>query len=252
MIKAVNLIKRFNDTVFQYRKILIIFFNERMVTIMGKNGNIKKALATNNNDNLYRIAELIESVHLNAVCEFDAMTEWDTVHHFDAVKKSGTSKNAYQYDIDKYESLKAERSAYRESLPFVANYKADNTELSKLQTAFVGNKKSARYALVQDCYNAYVESARNMSATRYNLEQAFRTLLLHKNGLCLHTDAKTTNDIVSRLVPVFGLKVATKTDHAKNENIGGMAVMSETAFKKTLVRALASMAMTGKVDISAC
>ena len=126
MIKAVNLIKRFNDTVFQYRKILIIFFNERMVTIMGKNGNIKKALATNNNDNLYRIAELIESVHLNAVCEFDAMTEWDTVHHFDAVKKSGTSKNAYQYDIDKYESLKAERSAYRESLPFVANYKADN------------------------------------------------------------------------------------------------------------------------------
>ena len=219
---------------------------------MSKNGNIKKAFATNNNDNLYRIAELIESVHINAVGEFDTMNAWDVEHHFDAVKKAGMSKTAYQYDIDKYESLKMERSAYRNSLAFVANYKADNAELSKLQTAFIGNKKSARYALVMDCYNAYVESARNMSATRYNLEQAFRTLLLHKNGLCLHTDAKTANDIVSRLVPVFGLKVATKTDHAKNENIGGMAVMSETTFRKTLVRALASMAMTGKVDISAC
>lgn len=219
---------------------------------MGKNGNIKKALATNNNDNLYRIAELIVSVHINAVGEFDAMNAWDIEHHYDAVKKAGMSKTAYQYDIDKYESMKAERTTYRESLAFVTNYKADNTELSKLQTAFIGNKKSARYALVMDCYNAYAESARNMSATRYNLEQAFRTLLLHKNGLCLHTDTKTTNDIVSRLVPVFGLKVATKVDHAKNENVGGMAVMSEASFKRTLVRALASMAMTGKVDISAC
>ena len=219
---------------------------------MGKNSNIKKAMATNNNDNLYRIAELIESVHVNAVGEFDAMTAWDTMHHYDAVKKAGMSKTAYQYDIDKFEALKVERSAYRESLPFVANYKADNTELSKLQTAFIGNKKSARHALVINCYDAYVESARNMSGVRYNLEQALRTLLLHKNGLCLHTDAKTANDIVSRLVPVFGLKIATKTDHAKNENIGAMAVMSETTFKKTLVRALASMAMTGKVDISAC
>ena len=219
---------------------------------MGKNGNIKKAMATNNNDNLYMIAETIVSIHINAIGESDAMKAWDINNHFEAIKKAGTAKNAFQYDIDRFESLKMARSIYHDSLPFVANYKADNAKLSKLQTAFIGNKKSARYALVMECYSAYTESARNLSGTRYNLEQALRTLLLHKNGLNLHTDAKTANDIVSRLVPVFGLKVATKTDHAKNENIGAMAVMSETAFKKTLVRALASLAMTGKVDISAC
>ena len=220
---------------------------------MSKNSSIRKAMATaNDNQTLYTLAENIDTMHISARVEAGAMSLFDIDNHFEAVKKAGTAKNADAHAIGVYEKLKTARANYRANLDAFKDYTTANKSAGRATTVLCGKKGSDRANLVTACYTAYVQSVSDFSATRGNFEQALRNLLLFKAGLNLRTDAKTASDIATRLVYAFGMKVATKADHANGTNIGGVATMKEAEFKRVLVRALASLAMTGKVDIAAC
>ena len=220
---------------------------------MSKNGNIKKAMATaNDNQSLCTLAENIETMHVSARIEAVAMEQFDIDSHFEAVKKAGTAKNADAHAIATYEVLRATRANYRANLDAFKDYATANKSAGRMTTALCGKKNSDRAKLVTACYTAYVQSVSDFSATRGTFEQSLRNLLLFKAGLNLRTDAKTASDIATRLVYAFGMKVATKVDHATGANVGGITAMKEAEFKRVLVRALASLAMTGKVDIAAC
>lgn len=220
---------------------------------MGKNSSIKKALATATDGmNLYTIAENTENMHVSARVEAGLMSAWDTNNHFEAVRKAGTAKNADDHARATYDALKEARATYRANLDAFKDYATANKAIARATTALCGKKGSDRAKLVTACYTAYVQSIADFSATRTTFEQSLRNLLLFKAGLNLHTDAKTASDIAVRLTYAFGMKVATKNDHAAGENVGAVVAMKEAEFKRILVRALASMAMTGKVDIAAC
>lgn len=220
---------------------------------MSKNSSIRKAMATaNDNQTLYTLAENIDTMHISARVEVGAMSLFDIDNHFEAVKKAGTAKNADAHAIEVYEKLKTARANYRANLDAFKDYATANKSAGRATTVLCGKKGSDRANLVTACYTAYVQSVSDFSATRGNFEQALRNLLLFKAGLNLRTDAKTASDIATRLVYAFGMKVATKADHATGANIGGVTAMKEAEFKRVLVRALASLAMTGKIDIVAC
>jgi len=221
---------------------------------MSKNSRVKKAMATaTNNELLYTIAENAEVMKTSAIYEGIAINNWKTAFHYDAIITAGRSKNADADSIKKAEDAKQALKVFTVSSnnPFHAEYAEASKKVSATVRTLSGKKGTVRARLVSACYDAYVENVKT-SGKGSNLDNALRALILTKGGLDIRTDAKTASDIASRLAYAFGVTSANKTGYQTGRAIGAVQVMTESQFKSVLFRALASMAMTGNIELSAC
>lgn len=221
---------------------------------MSKNTRVKKAMATaTNNELLYTIAENAEAMKTSAIYEAVAINNWKTAFHYDAVITAGRAKDADEDAVKKAENAKQALHTFINSSnnPFHGEYKEASKKVNSAVRALAGKKDSARARLVSACYEAYVENVK-ISGKGVGLDNALRALILTKGGLDIRTDAKTASDIATRLVYAFGVTSANKAGFQSGRSVGAVQVMTEAQFKGVLFRALASMAMTGNIDLSAC
>ena len=190
---------------------------------------------------LLTISRAVNDIAVNVNYETTRVKAWETSVHFDARIKAGRAKDADARAKQDALELRESRKMFISSLPYAANIRKCNSDITRAIRDFEGAKNDKRALAINKAYNSYVKETSTMATDRHETI-ADIAMLLH---VCVKTDSVNERLLACRIVPCLGACKAGKTD-IKSGNKSGVRVMKRAEFVRMIMLCMYALAQTGK------